>query len=423
MKIKSIVGWVILLGISFIPAVLLLALGPGDYSSITHTLGQIAGLIGMTMFALTFVLSCRFHIVDSMFDGLDKTYAVHSVIGATSLILILAHPILLVMNFIPDNINLAAKYLLPNKYWSVNYGIIALLGMVLLLVVTMYGKLKYNHWKISHKFFGLMFFFAVLHISLVKGEISRDYIFKGYDWYALIISVIGLSAFMYSSFLRKNFAGHAKYKIESIVNNNGIYDINLKPVGKPLHYHGGQFVFVSFSNNIIAKEQHPFSIASDPKNDNLRLGIKGLGDYTSKMMNLKIGDKVEIEGPYGAFYKSNKNSHIWIAGGIGITPFLGMVHELKSKVDLFYSVKEEKEFFHIDTFHEYEKSNPNFKIHKWVTNSQGYLNLDSIKKTVNISGRDFYICGPQSLKDSIINSLVKEGVSLNRIHFERFDFR
>ena len=52
--------------------------------------------------------------------------------------------------------------------------------------------------------------------------------------------------------------------------------------------------------------------------------MKALGDYTQSLKNLKPGTIAEIEGAFGKFSYTHygDSPQIWIAGGIGVTPFL-----------------------------------------------------------------------------------------------------
>jgi len=101
MRLKSMLGWIAIIIISVVPVLLLFYLGPSSstsYSDVTQKLGQIAALVGMTMFALNFILSTRIKFIEDIFGGLDKVYITHGILGGTALILILFHPILLVLN-------------------------------------------------------------------------------------------------------------------------------------------------------------------------------------------------------------------------------------------------------------------------------------------------------------------------------------
>jgi predicted ferric reductase len=436
MQLKTVLGWCILLLICFIPFGLWQIFGPGisemvNYASITHSLGEVFGLIGMTMFAMTFVLSTRIPFIEDVFGGLDKVYIVHGILGGTALILILFHPILLVLKFFPAQTALAAKYLLPSSYWSVNLGIIALFGIIILIFITLFSKIKYNRWKFTHEFLGLMFVFAVLHIFLVRNTISQDNIFNGYYIYAAIVSGIGLGSFAYSLFIKGRLFKNAIYTVKEIKKKGSFFEVEMRPEHKPISYKAGQFVFLRFYNKHLSKESHPFSIASQSNNPNLKVVIKKLGDFTQNMETLKKGDKIGVEGPYGRFsmLSKSKNDHVWIAGGIGVTPFLGMVQDLETtdtpeKVWLFYSVNDDADFIGYDVFQHVSQQTKKFKFVPWNSKKQGHLTAKSIHaESGKFREKEFYLCGPERFKQGIIESLLRAGVSKIHIHEEAFDFR
>lgn len=441
MKIKTISSWFVLILISILPVPFLYFFGPNidifTYQNFTFFLGQSAGLVGMTMFALTFVLACKFKFIEDMFDGLDKVYNVHSILGATSFVLILFHPILLLAKYIPENTKLAAIYLLPGNYISINFGIFALFGMIILLCITFYLKIKYNYWKMSHTFLGVFFILASLHIFLVRGSVSRDFIFMGYYIYTFIVSLIGISGFIFILITKKTRPNRLMYKIDKLKLKNGIItDIIMTPMHKSLKYNSGQFVFLKFHNKYVGKEPHPFSIASKSNDSNIRVVIKNLGDFTSKLDKLNEGDKVEIEGPYGRFnYKKTEKDKIWVAAGIGITPFIGMAQEVKSYgnsiIYMFYCVRNEKELVSQDIFEKAKNENNKFHLITWFTDKQGYLTAENILEIVgkkNLKEKELFLCGPKGFKESIKLGLIKQGLKDNgllnkNIHDEDFNFK
>jgi len=437
MNYKRLLAWFVIIILAIIP-VFLLMLGkgeniPSDYGSITHILGQITGLVGMTLFAVTFILSTRIKFIEDAFGGLDKVYEVHGILGGTALILILFHPLLLVFKFIPESINLAAKYLLPSSYWSVNFGIIALVGMIFLIFLTLYvRRMKYHNWKFSHKFLGIVFILAILHIFLVRGTISQDNIFHGYYIYAAVISLIGLGGFFYSILFRDRIAPNSLYKIKSLSKRGeDVHEIILSPENEPLRYKSGQFVFVTFKNKIIGEEPHPFSIASASNSHSLRIIVKGLGDFTKNLSSLNVGDIVRVEGPYGRFnYKKSGKDQVWIAGGIGITPFIGMAEEMahnpniKDKVELCYTARKHEDLICIEELKEFESKNKNFRVITWISNEKGLITVKDIENIIkDLKDKEFFICGPQRLKMDIKRDLIKRGIEKNRIHMEEFGFR
>ncbi|MFN7990849.1 MAG: ferric reductase-like transmembrane domain-containing protein [Candidatus Micrarchaeia archaeon] len=428
-------GWIIIAAISVIPIFLWYFLGPGpesftDYGSVTHAIGELAGLVAMTMFALTFVLSTRISAIEDYFGGMDKVYIAHGILGSMALMLIFVHPVFLVLKFVPDDMRQAAIYLLPSAFWSVNFGIIAMIGFILLISITLFVRtLKYQHWKFTHEFLGLVFFFAVLHIFLVPTDATADDVFSGYYVYAIAVSAIGLGAFAYSLVLKNRLAKAAAYHVESIEQKGpGTFLLTIVPDHKPISYKSGQFIFVRFYNEKLSSEAHPFSIASKSDANSIKIVVKALGDYTSKMVHLKAGDKVSVEGPFGRFnfHRKNERHQVWLAGGIGITPFLGMAEDMKEghfsdiDVELYYSVREKDDFVGLDELKEIASKMKNLRVIPWVTKTQGHLKVEALG---DVGGKEFFLCGPSSFKKSLIDNLVRKGVQKRFIHTEEFEFK
>ncbi|HLC78665.1 MAG TPA: ferric reductase-like transmembrane domain-containing protein [Candidatus Nanoarchaeia archaeon] len=429
--LRKTIGWAVITIISLIPALLWYFLGEGtvrfnDLSSNISSLGEVFGLIGFTMFALNFVLSTRVKLMEDVFGGLDKVYIAHGILGGTALIFILAHPIFLLINYFPNDLALAAKYLIPGMTWSVNFGMIALFGLVVLVLVTLFSKMKYHRWKFTHGFMGLFFAFAVLHIFLVRGKISGDNIFDGYYVYATLVSLIGLGAFVYSLFLKNRLIKNAVYSISDIKQTSDLFIIEMKPEHKPISYKSGQFIFLRFYNQELSKEAHPFSIASKSNSNELKIVVKKLGDFTRKLEHLKVGDEVSVEGPYGRFHFRNYKDHnqIWIAAGIGITPFLGMAQDLdgKTRVDLYYVSSDN--FVGLKMLKEIENKISIFRVISWQSDKNGRINANDIKKiSGGLDGKEILICGSPGFKESIVSQLIELGIRKNRIHEEAFDFK
>ena len=80
--------------------------------------------------------------------------------------------------------------------------------------------------------------------------------------------------------------------------------------------------------------------------------IKELGDFTKELpKNIKKDDVITVEGPYGNFtFNDSRAQQIWVAGGIGFTPFAARIEYLVSldkkvdNIDFFYSARGENPY-------------------------------------------------------------------------------
>jgi len=396
-----------------------------DFNTAMTSIGQILGLVGMALFSINLILASQYKFLDKYFKGLDKVYLNHGRVGSISFSLLLFHPIFLVIKYISISTYDAALFFVPFINMPITWGILSLLLMIILMSFTFYIKLKYHIWNFSHKFMTLAFVIAVIHTLFISSDISRNNYLR---YYILTLVVLGLFSIFRKVYLEKTSQNNFRYKVKNINKlNTDILEIEMEPLGKKIIFNPGQFAFFIFLSSGVSSESHPFSISSSIDDDNLKISIKNLGDYTSSLGNLKQGDEVLVDGPYGDFsYKKNDNKNqIWIAGGIGITPFFSMAQSLENeyKVDLYYSVKENKEAVYVRNFEEISQKNTNFKFNLWNATEKGYINSGLILNlSKGLDSKDIFLCGPPMFMESLKNQFLSLGVDIKRIHYENFSF-
>ncbi len=100
----------------------------------------------------------------------------------------------------------------------------------------------------------------------------------------------------------------------------------------------GQHISLSIMGDYQSRE---YSIYSAEEGDNLEVLVKEVegGYFSPKLKHLKVGDMVEVHGPFGKFgldvQKEKSHKHVFIASGTGIAPFHSMV---KSYPELDYQL-------------------------------------------------------------------------------------
>ncbi len=385
-----------------------------SWKNIHRILGEVFSSWVVTVFAFNFLMSTRAKWVERLFGGLDKMYLIHRRSGVIAVFLLLAHFI-----FVPRDLT----EFNPGKPLGFYAFALILIGVLISAAPIFKRKIPYHKWINFHKLMGVFYVMGVIHglmvNSLIKElPITRVYVFG--------MSFIGISAWIYRAFLFNIFNKKLDYRITEI-NDLGhqITEIILKPVRKELHYLAGQFAFFKFPS-ISKREQHPFTISSHPYDNLLRITVKSLGDYTIDLSKkLKVGDKALVEGAYGHFSSSyiKESDQIWIAGGIGITPFLSLAKDIHpNKVHLYWCVKQREEAVYLDELREITTKNPNFQFTIWTSSKSGYLTANKIE-TENFKNKGYLICGPKALKESLIKGLLQKGVSRDDIYDEEFAFR
>jgi len=390
------------------------------------SMGNVAGLCGFAMFSLVIILSSRLKIFDKLFRGINESYTVHHTLGGLAFCLLLFHPLLLAFGYFSTSFKGMAQFLLPGAYWSQNFGIIGLSLMIAALVITFYAKLKYQIWKFTHKFMGVAFIFAFLHTFLIGSDVASNQPLK---IYLFILGIAAIIAYFYRT-LFPNFLvqtyGYAVKNVKAF--EDKIWEIEFAPAGgNKISFNAGQFAFIKFYSKALSKELHPFSFSSAPGQP-LRIAIKESGDYTNKISGLKAGDFAKFEGPFGVFnfQKYSNKKQIWIAGGVGITPFLSMLRSLPVKdsdykIDLYYSAKNENCFAFKREIEEISRASKNLNVKFWDTSKEKFISADAICKTTqDFLDRDIFVCGPPVLMQSLKTQFLKFGFFKKNIHIEEF---
>jgi predicted ferric reductase len=313
--------------------------------------------------------------------------------------------------------------------WGIFLGIVAFWGMVVLLLITFFIKIPYHLWLFTHRFLGVAFLLAGIHALILSSSASSSAPLR---IYVIVMSILGIAAFIYRSVIGKIIIKKYKYSIDDVsVESGGVVHLSLSPLDLPMMYKPGQFVFIRILKSGVSginSEWHPFSISSSPSDSKLRLSIKGLGDYTNKLSNLKAGVIAEIEGAYGKFtYTNYKNKNqIWVAGGIGITPFLSMAKDLPRtdyNIDLYYSVRTASELIDWRMLNEIAVlKKPYFKIYPFVADQQtGFLSADYIEQhSGSLADKDIFICGPPPMMTALRKQFKDKSVPGTSIHTEEF---
>lgn len=392
-------------------------------------LGQVMGIIGSQLFAFALLLSARLKSMEYFFGGLDRLYAIHHRVGVIAFTFLAVHPLILAFRFFGDGIESVMLFLIPtHKSLAQDFGIYALMLMVFLLFITFYGAIfSYQSLKKAHRFMGAAFFLAGLHVFLIPSSMNSDIVLKVS---CLGMALLGLLAFSYRTLLGKYLVTRYSYIVSSVFSTGqGVTEVVLSPVKRIMHHIPGQFAMLSFTTSkVVTDEEHPFTISSAYDNGDVRFSIKTLGDYTSLLPGLTIGTQALLEGPFGEFsYHYGSSSQIWVAGGIGVTPFVSMAEDLLKQntinvtIDFFYSVRSEKDAVYKELFTNVARKHSSFTFHCMPSDTSGYITGELlIKKISDATTRDIFICGPPPMMVSLTESLIELGVKSSHIHSEKF---
>ena len=202
----------------------------------------------------------------------------------------------------------------------------------------------------------------------------------------------------------------------------------LRPLARPIRIAPSQFVSAAFFEGPHFQgcgDFHPYTVSQIAKDGSLTLSISA-GRLHVTYTALEPGVAVRLQGPYGTFLLDRPIApEVWIAAGIGITPFLALLRN--------QPVTQHTDFVYV---HRESEKAPYEKELQISANTQAFLHFHSLAMTNDptplftwlenidkLNEKQVYLCGPPPLMAKTTIWLREHGVPRQQIHFEQFDFR
>ncbi len=420
--IKGEVYFPIIIGLHLVLWVVDLALFEGapilveGESATQRVLGEVMSSWVVTVFGFNLLMATRARWVERIFGGLDKMYVIHRRSGVVAAVLLLLH-----FGIVPRHPEFTIGK--PMGFYAM---VLILLGIAFAASPLMKRKLPYHKWVGGHRLMGLFYVGGVAHALYVPTLISKLPLIRVY---VFGMAFMGCASWFYRAFLFRLLHRPLAYLVSEVRPfGRGAVEICMTPKDDALDYEAGQFAFFSFGEHA-PKESHPFTIASAPENNReLRIVVKASGDFTSALVGeVKVGNEVAVEGSYGHLTQKSMQSteQVWIAGGIGVTPFLSLARSLAGSgrsAKLFWSVRSGDEAYFHDELKALAEDSA-FEYELWQSNEQGPITVDQMGGRKMFASKDVVICGPVALRDALTTQLRATGTKSGQIHSEEFAFR
>jgi predicted ferric reductase len=391
--------------------------------------GSSFGIAGYIFFACSLLLASRWRKLEDWIGGLDRVYHLHRTCGVIGFCLILIHPWVEAMKWLPNQVSKFAFMTLPlHGRFSVNLGSLAYWLTIIILGITLLKLLPYDKWKLLHKFMILVFILATFHVLLSRKRFGSEFS----QSLILIPILIGFFGILYKTVFSRFFEQTYLFNIKKIRHvNYNVAEITLEPIGKIMCFIPGQYGFFSFTCTALSEEAHPFTFIGSPEDPTITLLVKARGDFTKSLYQyMKEGTAVRCEGPYGRFnFAQGGVSQIWIAGGIGIVPFIAWIRSMEKRdwenlnIDLYYCVHRTNDALFCEEFQHFRRENPRFR---WFLHCSEENNRLDIQKAYaasgGLDGKKIFMCGPSKLTRDFAKKFADLGVKNEDIHFEEFEF-
>jgi predicted ferric reductase len=394
------------------------------------------GYAGLATMGLQFGLTARFRYVTEPW-GEDVIYHFHRQISLVAVGLVVAHPLIL-FAVRPELLGLLNSFTAP---WRARFAALSTYSLIVLVATALWRtkwKIRYETWHLTHIILAVVAIAAGL-LHMVGWSFYLSAPWKRALWIGLTLFWIGLLA--YVRIIKPLFMLRRPYRIAELRQERGdSCTLAMQPDGHAgFRFSPGQFGWLTVFGGPFKITGHPFSFSSsaDATDGRVEMTIRNLGDFTSTIGTVPVGQRVYLDGPYGAFTldRNPADMHVLIAGGVGVTPMMSILRTFADRGDrrpviLLYGSRDWDSI----TFREELKalaprldltvvhvlSNPP---EGW-TGERGFINAEIFRRHLPppYADHEYFICGPDAMMDAIETALGELRVPMAKYHSERYSF-
>jgi propane monooxygenase reductase subunit len=208
---------------------------------------------------------------------------------------------------------------------------------------------------------------------------------------------------------------------------------------KEMAFRAGQYVDIHIPGTTATRS---FSMANTPRRmDRLEFIIKVYqGGLFSGYLGerIRIGDEVELVGPYGKFgLRDTAAEAVFIGGGSGMAPLWSVLHDMaeqniRRKVTFFYGARTPRDLFYVEELHALGERLTDFRFIPALSEpgpgddwgGETGLITDVVGRHITeeqaSAGLEAYLCGPPGMIDAAFAVLLRKGIPEDRIYYDKF---
>lgn len=404
----------------------------------------LSGVLSIGLMSLAMVLAVRLTWLERPFGGIDQMYRLHKWTGIAAVGFAAMHWLLEMADDIVKALYGRAGRPAEQEYggWlgalqdvGEEMGEWAIYVALAMLVITLWKRFPYHLWRHLHRVMPVLYLGVALHSAVLA---PADYWAHPIGWLLAGLLTVGSLA---AGWTLTGQVGRSRRYAATVVSvqtpTPGVTELVCRVQGAWRGHQAGQFAFLTLN---WFEGAHPFTIASAPHGDGLvTFQIKALGDFTRQLGHrAQPGQPVTVEGPYGQFKLSRQRRsarQIWVAGGVGVTPFLAWLDSLAEatwqggaapEADLHYFTRQAAD----DPFARQLRTRcaavPSVKLH--VHESNIGLTPTTPEQLVAESAQagqrtEVWFCGPAGLGQRVRAGLKRKLGWRLRFHQEAFEMR
>jgi predicted ferric reductase len=364
--------------------------------------------------------------------GQDQLIRWHRRVSPWAISLITAHVLLIVLGYTQAARSTPFReiWLLLRSYpdilaAAVGFSLLALAGITSYRAVK--RRLRYETWWAVHLYLYIGLALAFTH-QIVTGVTFVGHPLARGLWIAIWVSTAGSVLLFRIGQPAWRSLRHRLRVVEVRDEAPGVVSVVCR--GRDLDklpISGGQFFLWRFLTRELWWQAHPYSLSALPQPPYLRFTVKGLGDSSRALAQLRPGTRVAFEGPYGAFTDHARLSDgvLLIAAGVGVTPLRALLEDLPGHAHVVVIIRASTV---ADVVHRAEIAalveHRGGRLHEMIgSRHKVRINARTLRHLVpDLADRDVYICGPEGFGAEVITAAYKLGVADDQIHTETFSF-
>jgi predicted ferric reductase len=392
------------------------------------------GFVALAVLGLQFALAARFSRSSAPF-GIDAVLTYHRQISFLAVLAAFGHPVLL---FLADD-RYRALLDLPNLPLRAQLAWSSVAALAVLMVTSIWRRalrLRYQVWHVLHSILGVVIVLAALAHAFLVDYYFAEPLVRGV-WIVYTAAFLWLAVWV--RLIKPLRLGLRPWRVVELwPEPGGSLTLSLEPAfrhRREFSFRAGQFAWILPSRNPFTPTYHPFSISSSALRSRVEFTIKRVGDFTGSMRQLRVGDRVYIDGPHGSFTLERHPGmgYVFLAAGVGVTPFLSMLATLADQGDqrpvwLILGNRHEDQVVGVRQLARLQGRLNLRVVHvisrptdEW-TGERGHIDLRLLDRHLPRERRSlqYFICAKEPMVRSIEGALRGLDVPADNIHSEQF---
>mgnify|MGYP000974025306 CR=1 FL=1 len=392
-----------------------------------RALGVAAGWAGMALIVASTALIVREPHLARWLGGVEAMLRGHHVAGTLGYALLLLHPLALALDEALRDGGHGWAVLDPlAQGHAERLGWAALLLLMAGLGSTFSVRLRWRRWRAWHHLLAAGVVLGLLHVERLLGDPG--------PWWLLAAAVALALALRYLALDRGLTA--LPFRVAAVQHlGPQVVEAALVPLASPLPVQPGQFVLLAFGDGPGfhgCGEFHPFTVSGADARGTLRVAIKALGPCSSHAQQLGVGTAVRLQGPFGRFLlddrglpEAPKGPQLWVAGGIGITPFIAALRQAvpATPLTLLYLVRAVDGAPFADELQRLAAVHPSLTLCLQASRDAAVDLPALLDRVPGLARCQVRACGPAPMVQALRQSLAGRGLPADALRAEQFDFR